>query len=1313
MKKLFTIFGSIFLLLNTQAQWTAFPGSASEISCATPTQLAIVTRSATFNVPPSISRYNFTTNQWDVMATSPPFVTFTHVGIGNDGAMWGRRTPVFPSSQNNLFKFNGIPATTATTMVTGALASISVLNNNSAVGAVGTANNNVFITSSTANTFSLVPFSQFFSGKKVVFAGNGNLLANSHATSGNNIFDYSSFGLWNQVPSSTIINATDIAAGQNTSQILAVSGGRIYYYDAVASNWVLDATSPTNVERVTMATDGSGKVYITTAFTVNNILTNDYASIICGIPSNNTPASSLTVCANNPTTLSVLGNNITWYTQATGGSSVGSGNTFITPFLNANTTYYAQSGTCPTRTAITVTIGGTLPPSPNSNTSPANLVVCEGAQTTLSVSGTGSLGGSFGWYTQATGGTLVGSNQQYTTPLLFSNTTYYVEWVLASGCVSATRTPITVTVVPQIQNTTPSANQTICVGSSATLSASGTNVTWYTTPTGGTSIGTGNTFTTPILNTAGNVLYYAQAGNCTPRLTIAVSVLFIQSTGTISGNQQICLPGTTTFSSTAGGGTWSSSNTAIATVNPTTGVITGVSPGTATITYTVPGTIPCANGVGTRTVTVATNSPGVISLSDTICLSGGGPIFASSTVSGGSWSSSNTAILGINASTGFVFPNVPGTVTVSYAAAQGICGSLSTSKVLTIIAVPNAGTLSGNQTICLPGTTTFSSTGSGGAWSSSNTAVATVNAATGVVTGVAAGTATITYTVPGGGGCTSATATRTIEVFSTITAGTLSGTQAICAGLTTTFSSTVSGGTWSTSNNSIATVNASGVVSGVGAGTATITYTIAGVGACPSASATRTVTVTAAPSAGTLSGAQSICLPGTTTFSSTVTGGTWSSSNTSVATVNANGVITGVSVGSATITYTVLGTGGCANATATRTVNVDNVPTAAIITGPGNVCVGDLINLSSSSSSGTWSSSNNSIATVNASAEVSGLAAGTVNIIYTVPANGTCAAVSSSYPVTVNTASPTTLITETICFGDSFLFGGQYYTSNINVVTPILTSSLGCDSGAQLILTVLPEYASANSVQLCLGESYDFFGQTLVNDGVYTEVLSSSAGCDSTVTLNLSFVSQINSNISATICDGDEYVFGTQTLTLADVYIETFVSTGGCDSVVTLDLSVTSLPSGIVVSQNDAELSVNDDFDSYFWFNEADPLTVLGTNPTFTATTSGNYYVAVYNPNGCSALSDVFNVVISGIRNIESLNLSIYPNPAKDMVTIENLPLGSMLELVDLVGKTIYKTTVETPNHILPLDQIAHGVYFLNVTKDSLFLGANKLVVSK
>jgi uncharacterized protein YjdB len=145
-------------------------------------------------------------------------------------------------------------------------------------------------------------------------------------------------------------------------------------------------------------------------------------------------------------------------------------------------------------------------------------------------------------------------------------------------------------------------------------------------------------------------------------------------------------------------------------------------------------------------------------------------------------------------------------------------------------------------------------------------------------------------------------------------------TVSVAVGATTTLSATVAPSnatnknvSWSSSNISIATVNTSGVVSGVGAGTATITVTTQD----GSKIATSAITVTAVNNNVLVTGvtmsptAVSVTAGATATLSATVAPSnatnknvSWSSSNTSVATVNALGVVSGVATGTATITVT-------------------------------------------------------------------------------------------------------------------------------------------------------------------------------------------------------------------------------------------------------------------------------------------------------------------------------------------------------------------------------------------------------------------------
>ncbi|MES2430603.1 MAG: gliding motility-associated C-terminal domain-containing protein [Bacteroidota bacterium] len=383
------------------------------------------------------------------------------------------------------------------------------------------------------------------------------------------------------------------------------------------------------------------------------------------------------------------------------------------------------------------------------------------------------------------------------------------------------------------------------------------------------------------------------------------------------------------------------------------------------------------------------------------------PIKVSGFSSGGTFSATPSG-LSINTTTGIIDLSLStvNTYTVTYTYAASGCNPLATGNAgITIIAAPSAGTLSGIQNICVGTNTTFSSTVSGGIWSSSDDAKATINSSTGTINGIAAGTVTMTYTITGTGGCSNATATRTVTVTDPSTAGTLSGSQNICVGGNTTFSSTISGGSWTSSDNTKASINSStGAISGVAAGTVTMTYTVTGTNGCSNVTATRTVTVTDPPSAGTLSGSQNICIGGSTTFSSTISGGAWTSGDNTKATINSStGAITSIGAGTITMTYTVTGTNGCSNATATRDVIIAATPTAGTLSGVQTVCVGNTTTFSSTILGGSWSSSDIVKAPIDATTGViSGVGVVSATMTYKVTGTNGCSDATATRTVTVN-----------------------------------------------------------------------------------------------------------------------------------------------------------------------------------------------------------------------------------------------------------------------------------------------------------------------
>lgn len=91
---------------------------------------------------------------------------------------------------------------------------------------------------------------------------------------------------------------------------------------------------------------------------------------------------------------------------------------------------------------------------------------------------------------------------------------------------------------------------------------------------------------------------------------------------------------------------------------------------------------------------------------------------------------------------------------------------------------------------------------------------------------------------------------------------------------------------------------------------------------------------------------------------------------------------------------------------------------------------------------------------------------------------------------------------------------------------------------------------------ICPGTSYNFHGTVLTEPGTYTYLGTTAAGCDSTVTLTLSVSDTILTTITETVCDGAGYQFGDTLLTRSGLYRGTFTARGGCDSIVDLNLTV-------------------------------------------------------------------------------------------------------------------------------------------------------------
>ena len=147
-----------------------------------------------------------------------------------------------------------------------------------------------------------------------------------------------------------------------------------------------------------------------------------------------------------------------------------------------------------------------------------------------------------------------------------------------------------------------------------------------------------------------------------------------------------------------------------------------------------------------------------------------------------------------------------------------------------------------------------------------------------------------------------------------------------------------------------------------------------------------------------------------------------------------------------------------------------------------------------------------------------------------------------------------TPLSRAICVGDSSLFGGKY-RKQAGVYYDTLKTIRNCDSVLKLTLTINPLDTTKQTQSICRGKSHDFYSQVLTSQGTYSHKFTNRNGCDSLILLTLSIRDTSSTTIVRSLCSGQSFPFNNQNITQAGTYRDTLTNSAGCDSFITLNLS--------------------------------------------------------------------------------------------------------------------------------------------------------------
>ena len=593
-------------------------------------------------------------------------------------------------------------------------------------------------------------------------------------------------------------------------------------------------------------------------------------------------------------------------------------------------------------------------------------------------------------------------------------------------------------------------------------------------------------------------------------------------------------------------------------------------------------------------------------------------------------------------------------------AAPVYSGSIPVGGIMTMLLPPTGVTANATPNPICPGqnlTLTGAATGATSyAWSGpGGTAITSPTSLSTNVAGVVAGNAGVYTLTASNGGCTTTATSASVVISAAPTGVTASATpNPICVGqnLTLTGAATgASGYAWSGPGGTAITAPASlsTGVAGVVAGNAGVYILTATNGTCVTTATSTAVTVNALPTA--ISGPSVVCVSASITLTDGTAGGIWTSTaGSGTANVGtASGIVTGLTAGTVTISYTM---GGCTPATYIITVN----PNPSPITGPGAVCVGGTITLSDVTLGGIWSSTSANASIGSGNGIVSGVGTGTATISYNVSG---CAV---STTITVNPNPNPISGPISVCIG---------YTITLS------------DIGVGTWSSSTPAVATVGSTTGIVSG--------IASGGTYVTFTFNSTGCFSsvfeTVNTNPSAISGSNSvclNYTTTLSDAN--VGGTWTSStpgIASVGSGTGVVTGNLLGSATITYTI---PTGCFVTQL---MTVNPNPGII----SGSPIVCQGSTTTLTdgtaggAWSSGSFWVASIGSSGV-----VTGIIGGGTTTISyTLGTGCFATFTESVITPPSmitgdttLCVGDSTALFDSVAGGVWSSSATGSLYIIP-----------------------------
>jgi gliding motility-associated-like protein len=269
-----------------------------------------------------------------------------------------------------------------------------------------------------------------------------------------------------------------------------------------------------------------------------------------------------------------------------------------------------------------------------------------------------------------------------------------------------------------------------------------------------------------------------------------------------------------------------------------------------------------------------------------------------------------------------------------------------------------------------------------------------------------------------------------------------------------------------------------------------------------------------------------------------------------------------------------------------------------------------------------------------------------------------------------------------ICSNQTYTLPSGKIVTTAGLYQDTMANVVGCDSVISVQLTILNTSNSAINKTICSNQSYQFNNQMLTTSGIYKDTLVNYVGCDSIISLRLLVNSTSSNTLNEVICNNQFYTLpnGTQ-VNKQGIYKDTLLNISGCDSFITINLSVIDLPNFNL--GNDTNLCAGNTIilsvphyaaANYLWNNHS-------LNNSISVDTSGFYDVTVSMPP-CASVADSIQINFIDCDCKVLLPNSFTPNndgideTFKPIIACDVEPQQYEFKIYNRLGQKVFTTTL-------------------------------------